>query len=61
MMSEPVLRDLLQQPSASTKKVSHRFRFIDLFAGIGGIRMGFDAQGGECVFTSEWNRFSKKT
>lgn len=60
-MLEPVLRDLLQQPSASTKKVSPRFRFIDLFAGIGGIRMGFDAQGGECVFTSEWNRFSKKT
>jgi len=60
-MLEPVLRDLLQQPSASTKKMSPRFRFIDLFAGIGGIRMGFDAQGGECVFTSEWNRFSKKT
>ncbi|WP_407079224.1 DNA (cytosine-5-)-methyltransferase [Candidatus Williamhamiltonella defendens] len=60
-MLEPVLRDLLQQPSARTKKVSTRFRFIDLFAGIGGIRMGFDAQGGECVFTSEWNRFSKKT
>ncbi len=60
-MLEPVLRDLLQQPAARTKKVSPRFRFIDLFAGIGGIRMGFDAQGGECVFTSEWNRFSKKT
>ncbi len=27
------------------------FRFIDLFAGIGGIRMGFEAHGGECVFT----------
>lgn len=38
-----------------------RFRFIDLFAGIGGIRMGFEANGGECVFTSEWNKFSKQT
>lgn len=38
-----------------------RFRFIDLFAGIGGIRMGFEAHGGTCVFTSEWNAFSKKT
>jgi DNA (cytosine-5)-methyltransferase 1 len=37
------------------------FRFIDLFAGIGGIRKGFEAHGGECVFTSEWNDFSKKT
>ncbi len=51
----------LQQPPARTKKVRPCFRFIDLFAGIGGIRMGFDAQGGKCVFTSEWNRFSKKT
>lgn len=37
------------------------FRFIDLFAGIGGIRMGFEAHGGECVFTSEWNDFARKS
>lgn len=37
------------------------FTFIDLFAGIGGIRLGFDAIGGQCVFTSEWNEWSKKT
>jgi len=37
------------------------FRFIDLFAGIGGLRMGFEAAGGECVFTSEWNRFAQVT
>jgi DNA (cytosine-5)-methyltransferase 1 len=37
------------------------FTFIDLFAGIGGIRKGFDEAGGECVFTSEWDRFSVKT
>jgi DNA (cytosine-5)-methyltransferase 1 len=37
------------------------FRFIDLFAGIGGIRLGFEAQGGQCVLTSEWNRFSQQT
>ena len=30
------------------------FTFIDLFAGIGGMRLGFEAAGGECVFTSEW-------
>lgn len=37
------------------------FKTIDLFAGIGGIRSGFEQHGGECVFTSEWNEFSKKT
>jgi len=37
------------------------FRFIDLFAGIGGIRMAFEAQGGRCVFTSEWDSWAQKT
>ena len=37
------------------------FTFIDLFAGIGGIRIGFQEFGGECVYTSEWNDFSQKT
>lgn len=37
------------------------FTFIDLFAGIGGIRLGFQRHGGKCVFTSEWNTWSQKT
>lgn len=37
------------------------FTFIDLFAGIGGLRLGFEAVGGRCVFTSEWNKFSRET
>ncbi len=37
------------------------FRFIDLFAGIGGLRLGFESIGGRCVFTSEWDRFSQET
>lgn len=37
------------------------FRFIDLFAGIGGTRLGFEAVGGKCVFTSEWNKFACQT
>lgn len=37
------------------------FKFIDLFAGIGGIRIPFQEQGGQCVFTSEWDRFAQKT
>lgn len=38
-----------------------KFKFIDLFAGIGGIRLGFESLGGQCVFTSEWNKFAQKT
>lgn len=60
-MLEPALRDLLQQPVTGSTEGDRSFRFIDLFAGIGGIRMGFEANDGECVFTSEWNDFSKKT
>ncbi|MDC0048733.1 DNA (cytosine-5-)-methyltransferase [Verrucomicrobia bacterium] len=37
------------------------FRFIDLFAGIGGTRQAFEANGGKCVFTSEWDRFACQT
>lgn len=37
------------------------FRFIDLFAGIGGLRLPFEAIGGRCVFTAEWDRFSRET
>lgn len=37
------------------------FKFIDLFAGIGGIRIPFQELGGECVFTSEWDSFAQKT
>lgn len=37
------------------------FTFIDLFAGIGGIRIPFQQNGGQCLFSSEWNKFSQKT
>jgi DNA (cytosine-5)-methyltransferase 1 len=41
--------------------MTKEFTFIDLFAGIGGIRMAFEKKGGQCVFTSEWDKFSQMT
>lgn len=46
------LQTLLPKPPAHHPH--YAFRFIDLFAGIGGIRRGFESIGGQCVFTSEW-------
>ena len=37
------------------------FTFIDLFAGIGGMRLGLERNGGRCLFTSEWDKFAQKT
>lgn len=38
-----------------------KYKFIDLFAGIGGMRLAFSGENTECVFSSEWDRFSQKT
>jgi DNA (cytosine-5)-methyltransferase 1 len=52
----PIKWDIPFPPQANPK-----FTFIDLFAGIGGIRLAFQNLGGKCVFTSEWNKYAKKT
>lgn len=56
---EALLRKMLPEPPANHPE--YAFRFVDLFAGIGGIRKGFEAIGGQCVFTSEWNKQAVRT
>ncbi len=50
---------LFMNKKPSNKKNS--FRMIDLFAGIGGNRLGFESIGGDCVFTSEWDKHAQQT
>lgn len=38
-----------------------KLKFIDLFCGIGGFRLAFEKAGGECVFSSDWNKYSRQT
>lgn len=51
--------------SSSSKCVlnfdAEQFTFIDLFAGIGGMRLAFEQVGGTCVYSNEWNKYSKQT
>ncbi len=54
-------RNSLEGMLPKPKDGDHEFTFIDLFAGIGGIRHGFQATGGKCVFTSEYDKYAVKT
>ncbi|HEX7048037.1 MAG TPA: DNA (cytosine-5-)-methyltransferase [Gammaproteobacteria bacterium] len=61
---KPALLPALQklaQTGGVRESGAHTFSFIDLFAGIGGIRLGFEGFGGKCVFTSEWNKYAAQT
>lgn len=55
------LRRRLEPRVSVVRESPAAFRFIDLFAGIGGLRLGFESIGGECVFTSEWDEHSQRT
>jgi DNA (cytosine-5)-methyltransferase 1 len=58
----PALRELLQKYQGSSSAGDPgKFTIIDLFAGIGGIRKGFESWEAKCVFTSEWNPWAKQT
>ncbi len=56
-----MLRSIADERKASERKQGAAFKFIDLFAGIGGFRRGFESIGGECVATCEWNKYARET
>lgn len=56
-----VLRESARRAEAVSEPGPVGFRFIDLFAGIGGLRIGFQGAGGHCVFTAEWDKYSQET
>jgi DNA (cytosine-5)-methyltransferase 1 len=59
-----IVRGKIETPSlfdSPVQKKNTDFTFIDLFAGVGGIRIGFEEVGGECVFSSEWDKSAQKT
>ncbi len=58
-LDEDLFMDFFKVPFPSPEKAS--FTFVDLFAGMGGFRLAMQAQGGKCVFSSEWNTFAQRT
>lgn len=62
--AEPVIdfqREIIFHKLPFVEQKKPEFTFIDLFAGIGGIRLAYQNLGGKCVFTSEWDKYSKLT
>lgn len=57
----PALQRIIDERSEAPGRNGGDFTFIDLFAGIGGMRLGFEAAGGHCVFTSEWDAYAQRT
>lgn len=60
-MAIALMRAYVEGEERFIRKSGAKFRFIDLFAGIGGIRMAFEGIQGKCVFTSEWNDKARQT
>jgi DNA (cytosine-5)-methyltransferase 1 len=57
-----LLSDAGEYSNAVVKtEVLEKYKFIDLFAGIGGFRLGFESEIMECVFSSEWDKYASKT
>lgn len=63
-VQDVVSRSIMQMLSSQVQAVhrkSSAFTFIDLFAGIGGMRIAYEKQGGDCVYSNEWNKYCQQT
>lgn len=55
------IRQLLVKSKEEQPHKDTDYTFIDLFAGIGGMRIAYEAAGGHCVYSNEWNKYSQQT
>ncbi len=55
------IRQLIVKAKAEPLRDDGSYTFIDLFAGIGGLRLAFESAGGRCVYSNEWNKYSQQT
>lgn len=55
------LANYITETKKKTKVSEGSFKFIDLFAGIGGMRIAFENAGGKCVYSNEWNKYCQQT
>lgn len=55
------IRQLLVKAKAEPTGNGNEYTFIDLFAGIGGMRLAYESAGAHCVYSNEWNKYSQKT
>lgn len=55
------IRQLLVKKREDVPRKETDYTFIDLFAGIGGMRIAYERAEGHCVYSNEWNRYSQKT
>ena len=55
------IRQLLIKAKEEPGRIQNGYTFIDLFAGIGGMRIAFETAGAQCVYSNEWNKYSQQT
>lgn len=62
-IQDTVVSALMQLVNKQKDSLQNRstFTFIDLFAGIGGMRLAFESAGGHCVYSNEWNKYCQQT